>query len=543
MNVIPVPLPGGRTLARDYIQSYESVDHLYGGDFRNVESRRHRMEWLDCTENSRADRIKVAETLLAYNTKHNPHAAVAASIALLKQPGTLVVTGGQQSGLFTGPLLVVYKAITTILAAKEARENLGRPVVPIFWIAGEDHDWDEVDHTYVLNRTTEISKIRMEDPEGPRSSVSAIDVHQENWTQVVDKLDAMLQDSEFKAQIMEFVRDSSAGAVSMTDAFASLMGSLFGKFGLILLDSADTELRKLEQPFFQALIMENDQLEQAYLHSAADITSSGYELQADVTKGAANLFYIHEGARLLLLKKDGVYTDRKNQVSFSQEELLAVLEAHPERFSNNVLTRPLMQDYILPVLTTVLGQGEMSYWAITKQAFETLGGQMPLLLPRMSFTVVEGTLHKHMDKYGLSFVDVLGGLRDKKQQWLNAQDELEIERRFEEAKAAFTALYDPLIEQLGTIQAGLLKLGSSNKDKIVDQISFLQAKARDAMEKQNEAALRQWERIELSLLPLGKLQERVYNVMYYLNRYGPAWLDELADLPPDFSGTHRIIYM
>ncbi|KGE18119.1 bacillithiol biosynthesis cysteine-adding enzyme BshC [Paenibacillus wynnii] len=543
MNVISVPLPGGHTLARDYIKSYESVDHLYGGDFRNVESRRHRMEWLDRMENSRADRIKVAETLLTYNTKHNAHAAVAASIDLLKQAGTLVVTGGQQSGLFTGPLLVIYKAITTILAAKEATESLGRPVVPIFWIAGEDHDWDEVDHTYVLNRTTEISKIRMEDPEGPRSSVSAIDVHQENWTQAVDKLEAMLQDSEFKAQIMEFVRDSSAGTVSMTDAFASLMGSLFGKYGLILLDSADNELRKLEQPFFQALIMENDKLEQAYFHSAADITSSGYELQADVTKGAANLFYIHEGARLLLLKKDGLFTDRKGQVSFSQEELLAILEAHPERFSNNVLTRPLMQDYILPVLTTVLGQGEMSYWAITKQAFETLGGQMPLLLPRMSYTIIEGTLHKHMDKYGLSFIDVLEGLRDKKQQWLNAQDELEIERRFEEAKAAFTALYDPLIEQLGTIQTGLLKLGSSNKDKIVDQISFLQAKARDAMEKQNEAALRQWERIELSLLPLGKLQERVYNVMYYLNRYGPAWIDELAALPPDFSGTHRVIYM
>ena len=543
MNVIPVPLPGGRTLARDYIQSYESVDHLYSGDFRNVESRRHRMDWLDRTEGSRADRLKIAETLLAYNLKHNSHEAVITSIERLKQPGTLVITGGQQSGLFTGPLLVIYKAVTTILAAKEAEECLGRPVVPIFWIAGEDHDWDEVDHTYVLSRTVEISKIRMEDVTGPRSSVSNIEVSPEHWSHAVDKLDAMLQDSEFKSQIMEVVRDSSAKALSMTDAFASLMGSLFGKFGLILLDSADAELRKLEQPFFRSLIMENDKLEQAYLNSAADITSSGYELQADVTVGSANLFYIHEGARLLLHKTNGIFSDRKGTVSFSREELLENLESHPERFSNNVLTRPLMQDYILPVLTTVLGQGEMSYWAITKQAFETLGGQMPLLLPRMSFTVVEGTLHKNMDKYGLSFVDVLGGLRDKKQQWLNAQDELKIEQRFEEAKIAFTAMYDPLVEQLGTIQAGLLKLGSSNKDKILDQISFLQTKARDAMEKQNEAALRQWERIELSLMPLGKLQERVYNVMYYLNRYGPAWLDELMTLPPDYSGTHRVIYM
>ncbi|WP_410514511.1 bacillithiol biosynthesis cysteine-adding enzyme BshC [Paenibacillus sp. BR2-3] len=543
MNVTPVTLPGGQALVRDYIQSFEKVGHLYGGDFRNAESRSRRMEWLDRTEHSRADRRKVAETLRAYNAKHNAHEAVTESIALLEQPGTLVIAGGQQSGLFTGPLLVAYKAMTAILAAKEAGERLGRPVVPVFWIAGEDHDWDEVNHTYVLSRTTEITKIKMDDPEGPRSSVSEIAVAEESWMQAVDKLDALLQDSEFKPQIMELVRNSSDKSASLSDAFAGLMGSLFGRFGLILLDSADPGLRKVEQPFFRSLITENDALEKAYLHSAADIVSGGYELQADVTTGAANLFYIHEGARLLLIKKDGVFTDRKGKVSFSREQLLEMLDAYPERFSNNVLTRPLMQDYLLPVLATVLGQGEMSYWAITRQAFETLGGQMPLILPRMSFTIVEGTLHKHMDKYGLAFTDVVNGLRDKKQQWLTAQDELELGQRFEDTKAAFAALYEPLVEQLGSIQAGLLKLGNSNKDKILEQISFLQGKAQDAMAKQNEAGLRHWERIELSLMPLGKHQERVYNIVYYLNRYGQAWLDELMALPPDFSGTHRLIYM
>ncbi|MNC42894.1 putative cysteine ligase BshC [compost metagenome] len=198
---------------------------------------------------------------------------------------------------------------------------------------------------------------------------------------------------------------------------------------------------------------------------------------------------------------------------------------------------------MLPVLATVLGQGEIAYWAIPQLAFEVVGERMPLIIPRMSFTVVEGTLHKHMDKYQLVFGDVLEGLDEKRKEWLAAQDELGLEQRFEDTKAAFSAMYEPLIEQLGSIQAGLLKLGANNKDKILDQISFLQAKARDAMEKQNEAALRQWERIELSLLPLGKLQERVYNVMFYLNRYGPAWLDELMSIPADYSGTHRMIYM
>ncbi|OBZ19113.1 bacillithiol biosynthesis cysteine-adding enzyme BshC [Bacillus sp. FJAT-27264] len=543
MKVVTEPLAGGSALARDYMNRYETVEHLYGGDFRNEGSRALRAEWLDSREALRADRAQVAACLRSYNEAHNPHEAVKSSLALLEQPGTLVISGGQQSGLFTGPLLVIYKAMTTIIAAKEAGEQLGRPVVPLFWIAGEDHDWDEVNHTYVLNRNGEISKIKIEKTGDVRSSVSDIKVEDESWQQVVAQLDELLQDSEFKPGIMEFIREASSASNNMTDLFAKLMGNLFGKFGLILLDSADPCLRKLEQPFFETLIRENEELETAYLNAAAVIRDSGYQLQADVAEGSANLFYIHEGTRLLLHKKDGFFTDRKGTISFSKEALLDILYTHPERFSNNVLTRPLMQDYLLPTLATVLGQGEIAYWAIPHQAFKTVGGAMPLIIPRMSFTLVEGTLQKHMDKYGIGFPDVHQGLDGKRQEWLTAQDELRLGARFEETKAAFNALYEPLIEQLGTIQAGLLKLGSNNKDKILDQISFLQAKAQDAVEKQNEAALRQWERIELSLMPQGKLQERVYNIMYYLNRYGPDWLDNLMAVPADYSGNHRMIYM
>ncbi|AIQ43008.1 bacillithiol biosynthesis cysteine-adding enzyme BshC [Paenibacillus sp. FSL R7-0297] len=543
MNVVPEPLPGGSALASDYIHQYETVGHLYGGDFRNLESRVKRAEWLDGTASLRADRTAVVSYLRSYNAEHNAHGAVMRSLDLLEQPDTLVVTGGQQSGLFTGPLFVVYKAITTIQAAREAAAQLGRHVVPLFWIAGEDHDWDEVNHTYVLNRTGEITRIKLDKGEGPRSSVSEIKVEAESWLQAVGQLDGLLQDSEFKPQVMEFVTAASLGADNMTAAFAKLMGSLFGQYGLILLDSADSALRRLEMPMFAAMIERNDELEAAYTAAADRIAAGGYVLQADVTPGNANLFYIHEGARLLLHKEGDRFADRKSVVSFSRTELLELLESHPERFSNNVLTRPLMQDYILPVLATVLGQGEMAYWAIPHQAFKVMGGQMPLIIPRMSFTVIEGTLNKHMDKYGLSFTDVRLGLDDKRKEWLTAQDELKIEERFEQTKAAFSAMYEPLIEQLGGIQAGLLKLGNSNKDKIIDQISFLQGKALDAMEKQNEAALRQWERIELSVMPLGKLQERVYNMMYYLNRYGLGWLEELMAVPADYSGTHRIIYM
>ncbi|KAA9007609.1 bacillithiol biosynthesis cysteine-adding enzyme BshC [Paenibacillus spiritus] len=542
MNVVPEPLPGGNALAREFLERRESALSLYGGEFRSIEDIQNRAHWLDQTESDRAGREELFAVLSAYNGRLNGHEAVAASLELLKRQETLVVAGGQQSGLFTGPLLVVYKAVTLIAAAREASETLKRPVVPVFWIAGEDHDWDEVNHTYVLSPSGEVARIRMEHAAGGKSPVSLVRLQEEEWSRAADELEKLLQESDFKSEVMELVR-SGAAADNLSDAFAMLMGRLFGKHGLVLLDSADPELRKLEQPLFRRLIRENDELEASYHAAAGEIRSGGYELQANVETGGANLFYIHEGARLLLVKKNGRFTDRKETVSFTEEQLLETLELHPERFSNNVLTRPLMQDYVLPVLATVLGQGEIAYWAITRRAFETVGRRLPPILPRMSYTMVEGTTQKHMEKFGLSFQDVVQGLEEKRASWLEGQDERGLARRFEETKAAFAAMYDPLIEEIGRVQAGLVKLGTSNKEKIADQIAFLQNKVMDALAKQSDAGLRQWERIERSLMPLGRPQERVYNVTHYLNRYGLSWVDGLLELPPDYSGIHRVVYM
>lgn len=543
MQAVTEPLRDGPALTRDLVKGEPAAQQWFGGDFRDSGSRRNRAEWLDKTEDQRASRQELASVLRAYNSKHNARPEVMAAISRLEQPGTLAVAGGQQSGLFTGPLLVIYKAATLIMAAREAAAELGRAVVPVFWIAGEDHDWDEVNHTYVLGRSNEIAKIKIEAAGAGRAPVSQVPVRAEHWEAAIGQLDELLQPSDFKEELMQTVRASFESAETMTDSFAKLMGALFGRHGLILLDSADPALRGLEQPFFRQFIQRNDEYEQAYHEAAAGIREAGYTLQAEVAEGGANLFYVHEGSRLLLHKQDGRFLDRKGIVSFTETELLAELEAHPERFSNNVLSRPLMQDYVLPVLATVLGPGEIAYWAITSRAFEVAGLQMPLIAPRMSYTMVEGTLRKHMDKYGLSFADVRERMAEKRTEWLKAQDELQLDRQFEEVKAAFLALYEPLIDKIGTVQPGLVKLGSNNRDKIVDQIDFLAGKTAEAAAKQHEAALRQWERIEHGLYPLGKPQERVYNVLFYLNRYGFEWIDQLLELKPEFSGTHRILHM
>lgn len=544
MNVIPEALRSGSPLAEQYLRYDEAIHHLYEYDFRDAGSYAARAEWLDRTEDTRVDRQDIVRFLRLYNGRLNSHPAVMKSIDRLAEPNALVISGGQQSGLFTGSLLVIYKAATIIKAAAEAEKKLNRPVIPVFWIAGEDHDWDEVDHTYMLTGDLTIAKVKMPGRYDGRASVSDVSVERDSWLQAIYMLEELLPDTTYKPELILKIKETiEDDNLSLSDVFAKMMGQLFGSYGLVLLDSADPELRKLEVPVFERMIEDNDSLERCYHESARRVVTSGFGMQADVTPDCANLFYIHQGSRLLLHKENGKFIDRRGYVSFTKEQLLEEVRQHPERFSNNVLTRPLMQDSLMPVLSTVLGHAEIAYWALTKDAFHRLGLRMPILQPRMSYTILDQHVQTLMDKYDLNFKDIQYAFDDKKNTWLRTLDEFDMDGQFELLKTSFHKLYAPVLEQLNQIEPGLGRLGAVNNSKIEEQISYMQLRTKQAIAQRHDASVKQWDTIDLTLFPLKRPQERVYNVYSYLNRYGMQWLSDLMNIPADLSGNHHILYI
>lgn len=503
------------------------------------------MKRLERTAGSRAESVALAETLRAYNARFGASQETQASMGAIAE-GAPVIVGGQQAGLWSGPIMVVHKAVSIIGAAKWASEALGRTVVPVFWIAGEDHDWDEVNHTYVMTAEQELRKLGVQRPEGARTSVSRTAIGGETWNELLAELEQSLPHSEFKPQLLEQLTAAAKHATSLPDLFAGILTVLFGKEGLVLLDADDPAVRKLESPMFRRLIENNDELEQAYLSAAEKVKSHGYKLQADVAPASANLFVFQAAKgneRTLLHKLEGKFQDRKATAVWTKEELLKLADQEPWQLSNNVLTRPLMQDYLLPVLGTVLGPGEIAYWALTGDAFRRLDMEMPIIIPRMSFTLVEGTIAKNMAKYELTFEDVITRFEERKQHWLTEQDKLSIDERFAAVKQSFNDMYGPLLELASSVQPGLAKLGETNRQKIVEQIEYLEAKTKDAHNKQYEASIRQLDRIAMSLWPAGKPQERVVNMSAYWNRYGLTWLEKLLEAPYDRTGGHRIVYL
>lgn len=545
LKVQSIHWKSSQPITEDYIRNYDKVSSLYDYNPWDRSSWQERADWLDRGRTKAADRDRVADVLTAFNKRlHNAPEAMQA-IEELRNERAVCIVGGQQAGLFTGPALVIYKAITLIRSARQAAAELGRPVIPVFWIAGEDHDFDEVNHIYSLTQDMQVNKIKMDHPSGKRGSVSSLHISREQWEEALQQLDAALIPTEFKASWMDSLHSIAASSSTLVDFFGQLIAKLFGTYGLVLLDSDDPALRRLEAPLFQELINDQAAFNAAYHRGKDDVNTLGYKSQVEMHDRGANVFIFEDGERVLLYASDsgdGHFSDRKQERRYSREELLEWTETSPERFSNNVLTRPLMQDYLFPVLGTVLGPGEIAYWGLTKEAFHHAGMKMPIVIPRLEFTLLEGTVQKNMQKYGLTLEDVLYRLEEKQQQWLREQDSLKLEERFEQVRNQFKDSYQPLVELIAGVNPGLGKLGETNMGKIIEQIGFLEQKAADAVRSQFDASMRQFQRIGLSVLPLGKPQERVYNILTYLNKYGSDWLYELVDGELEHDGLHKVCY-
>lgn len=533
--------PPSAGLASDYIHHFSQVEELFDYAWQ-PDALERRLG--DLPEQLAADRSALADALRAFNGRFAAPPEALAAIDKLERGDAVAVVGGQQAVLLTGPLLVVHKAVTLLRVARDAERRLGRPVVPVFWIAGEDHDWAEASHTYVQMADGQPRRLELDGAPDGRQPVSRVAVGAEQWERALAELDEALPATEFKPALMDKLRGLCAAADTLVDLFAALMTALFGAEGLVLMDSDDPALRKLEGPMFKQLIDRQPAFAEAFVRGEQRVRALGYTPQAEARADSANLFVVGDSGRLLLHRRaDGAYADRGGEAVLTADELAELAEAEPERLSNNVMTRPLMQSYLFPVLATVLGPGEIAYWAMLREAFAEAGMRMPVIVPRMEFTLVENTVRKQMEKLELTFEDALLRLEEQRERWLAGRDELGLPQLFADTRDKFAELYRPLLGQLATVNKGLADLGETNMQKIIEQIHFLETRSVQAFESQFEAAGRQFDRIKASLTPLGKRQERVYNVLAYLNKYGDAWLRELVHGNVEHDGSHIAAYL
>ncbi|MFJ7933045.1 bacillithiol biosynthesis cysteine-adding enzyme BshC [Sporosarcina sp. NPDC096371] len=455
----------------------------------------------------------------------------------------VVVIGGQQAGVLTGPLYSVHKAITVILLAREQRKALDVPVVPVFWVAGEDHDLNEINHTYTeLNgramkqqyRETFVLKLMASDATYDSVQMTSF------IKDVFSKYGETSYTKDLKDEVLEAVQQEE----TFTGFFVRLMNGLFREEGLLFIDSAYKPLRQLEASYFIRMIEESEQLAAKVVDKEKRFAAQGFGEPISAEMDAANLFYVHETGRVLLSRKDGYFVNDSLGLRFTTAEMLQIAGEQPWLLSNNVATRPIMQDLVFPVLAFVGGPGEIAYWALLKEAFHLFGLKMPIIVPRISITLVTPQVKQLLDKNSFTVGDVMSGqVFTAREQFVEGLQDEDFNAVLDETEQILRVQYEKiaeLSEQRGTVMQELLQKNLSLHTK---QLDYLKGKADDALLLKHDAVLRAFSTMEGELFPEGSLQERLYAPYAYLNSYGPTLIKDLLQLPFEMDGTHKVVYL
>lgn len=489
------------------------------------------------------DRKRVSGILTDYMEAFGLSDAARQNLARFEKGAPVVVTG-QQAGLLTGPLYTVHKAISTILLARQAAEELQTPVVPLFWIAGEDHDLAEIAHVF-RETNGRVEKLNYPHAKFGKSAASQTPLHYDEIAAFLDEYFRSLPETVHTKEVHNLVFQHLAEAETFTGFFAALLNQFFQKEGLLFIDAADKQLRRYESEFFCRMISNSEAIAESVVKAESSLQTSGYMAGIDAKEDAAHLFITIKGERLLLERDSRGFVVKNTAIRYTQQELLEIARKEPERLSNNVVTRPLMQDLVFPVLAFVGGPGEIAYWAALKGAFELMEMEMPLVMPRLSVSLIDRRTASFLEKCELSFEDVVveRKIPHLRNELMERIRDVDTEAKIEAIQQELTTDYDELLERFTTVSAGLEPLVKKNLRIHLDQLTFLKNKLQDEMAIQNSTQFNQLSAIENSLLPESGWQERIYSPIPYLNQYGVDLVDDLLALPMTYNKTHKIVIL
>lgn len=489
-------------------------------------------------------RKELAELLAPMNRKWGGTESTIENINRLKDEKSMVVIGGQQAGLLTGPLYTIHKIITLIQVAKKQEKALKVPVIPVFWIAGEDHDFEEINHIF-LAEADRMKKHTINQYQYEKKSVSSISLDRAAAMAWLENIFREMEETAYTIELFQKLKEALIHSDTYVDFFARLIFHLFKESGIVLVDSGDASLRRLESEYFEKLILKQPEISKGVYSEIQKNMQQGYPGILDIQKDDGHLFYHLNQERILLTREnDGSWTGKQGLVHFSEKEFLELAEQQPENLSNNVVTRPVMQELLFPSLAFVGGPGEVAYWSVLKPAFKAVNCNMPIVLPRMSFSFIDRKAAKQMEAFSLDpELAVNFGIAREKGNWLNSQLSPPLETMAEEVKKAVDNAHLPLREAAQTMRSDLGNLAEKNLLYLFQDIDFLKDRLVNELKMRHSEKLASFDRLQLLLYPMTGLQERSWNIIPWLNQYGEDFLLDLINEDFNPEADHYLIYL
>ena len=445
---------------------------------------------------------------------------------VLSQGNTYTVVTGHQLNLFTGPIYFLYKIISTINLCKQLKERYGEfNFVPVYWMATEDHDFDEISFFNFKGKKIKWNK----------DAGGAVGVLSTEGLDEICNLFAKELGSGKNAQYLKTLfRNAYLNHDNLTEATRFLVNELFGEYGLVIVDGDDKELKSLFIPHVKDELL-NQVSHKEVSKTVNVLNKTSYKVQ--VNPREINLFYLSEKRRDRIVFQDGKFHINETDKVFTKEEILKELTDHPERFSPNVMLRPLYQELILPNLCYIGGGGELAYWLELKSYFEAVNIPFPMLLLRNSVLITSQRQKEKIEKLNLS----LAQLFLKQESLLNhrikeiSDIEIDFTPQKEFLEAHFKRLYE-IAEQTDKSFLGAVK---AQEIKQIKGLKNLEKRLLKAQKRKLSDHVQRVSDVQNALFPNQSLQERYINFSELYLEYGkeliPILLDHLNPLKGEFT--------
>ena len=488
-----------------FLQSFYSYRPDLGGLKKAFEAR-----------NFQGNRNELVEVLIHQYQQIKTNKAVSHNIRSLANENTFTVTTGHQLNLFTGPLYFIYKIVTTINLALELKiANPDKNFVPVYWMATEDHDFEEINHVSVDEKN--ISWIEQTNGATGRLSTKTV-------AAAVLAYKGYLGISKNGKKLAKLIENAYLQNDNLADATRVLVNSLFEKYGLVIINADEPILKR---QFIK--IMEQDIIAQ---HSEAIIektskalTEKGYKTQ--VNGREINFFYLKDNLRERIVLKDNLYAVNHNEIRFTKDELVKEINEYPERFSPNVIMRPLYQEVILPNIAYIGGGAEVSYWMQLKDNFDFYKTDFPVLLLRNSALLIDERSANNLVKLGFNLADSFLSTEELQKIWIEKNSTSRLNLKDE--TRAIQAIFDQIKLNAFKIDKTLESSADSAKTRTTHLLDHIEKKLFRAEKRKHDVALKQIENVKNRLFPNGVLQERVVNIAPMYVNYGEDFLSSLIE--------------
>ncbi len=485
------------------------------------------------------DRERMIKILTRQNKLFGASAKTLEKIQTLRDPRAVCIFSGQQAGLLGGPMLTLIKALAIVKAAESYTQKLDRPVIPIFWIAGDDHDFEEANHTFLLDQHGDLQRIAYETP--PEFAVPTAEIlfaDEAELNRLKDAVKESLGQTDFTNELYALIDKSYGHSDTMVSAFGKLMTSLTAEFGLPLFSPGDSEAKHHAIPIFKQIIERQDEIHSLLSERNSSISSNGYHIQVEKSDDATHLFCNCNGRHPIKRDGNNFNVDGK---SYSKKDILEWIEKEPERFSPDVMTRPILQSYLFPTASQKGGPSEIAYLAQINPLFKLFDLPAPYYCARATLTLVEKRFEKLMHQHEITIEELSGDVEQVINRILAKSFPHDLDEGFIRFRRHLQTHFEDFVSDSLSFDPSLNRNAEQTFGKVDFAIKAFEKKVFSSHKKKSKDARDRIYRLSHALCPNRGFQERSLNISCFISRHGLGVVQYMYDCMDSEEKSHQMI--